>query len=100
MGKGDLHTIRLPPRGNVFPRGACSIPSVDGVRWLPLPRRPSPPAGPLPFRMFYRTYPTLTHPEAGSLGTHSAGGPLKILVVEDEPTLRNGLSDLLEGAGH
>jgi two-component system response regulator RegX3 len=25
---------------------------------------------------------------------------LKILVVEDEPTLRNGLSDLLEGAGH
>jgi DNA-binding response OmpR family regulator len=26
--------------------------------------------------------------------------PLKILVVEDEPTLRNGLSDLLEGAGH
>ena len=26
--------------------------------------------------------------------------PLKILVVEDEPTLRHGLSDLLEGAGH
>ncbi len=25
---------------------------------------------------------------------------MKILVVEDEPTLRNGLSDLLEGAGH
>jgi two-component system, OmpR family, response regulator RegX3 len=25
---------------------------------------------------------------------------LKILVVEDEPTLRHGLSDLLEGAGH
>ena len=25
---------------------------------------------------------------------------MKILVVEDEPTLRNGLCDLLEGAGH
>jgi DNA-binding response OmpR family regulator len=25
---------------------------------------------------------------------------LKVLVVEDEPTLRNGLTDLLEGAGH
>jgi two-component system response regulator RegX3 len=25
---------------------------------------------------------------------------LKVLIVEDEPTLRNGLTDLLEGAGH
>jgi DNA-binding response OmpR family regulator len=36
-----------------------------------------------------------------TLWVRSEGAPaLKILLVEDEPTLRHGLGDLLEGAGH